>query len=975
MSSGSEYTVVVNDLDAAYAGTTGSPDAGVLRLSTAYVSSTLNWVPARPGETQLVMNSTLAKMSYNIPSNFYLTRTFRVTATNVAEGFDCHDIVLNLDGADVVTTVPAMIQAQNTYPAVGGAGAGPTLGKIYTVKTIDTESSKIQPPSFLPTITGASTVTLTWTSPVPAYLTRLFVNWTPVLPASVLGGLETSYVQPLVYYTEFGATPIVIPDTFIVGQQYLFKFTCEATATTLSMTQNATYTPAYIVSTDPRYPLPTINTPTGATTITHSWTAPAGLATTMTLTWSPSTTTPFITNYIVPGNGSLQSIAIPGFLPNKQYTFTYTFAPDNSGVYDKYIKVVGPYSVLYTPPLVSFSSPVTSSNVPSMQLAWSFSASPTGAPVFVQVGPSDPTSLAPTYTTTVPVGTSNLTVNGLVLGTPYIVNYIVEPDPTGVYGSSNAYYNNTIILNNPVITPSNFTSNGGTTVVLGWSNGIIPAMPGTVSWTTAPGGTGGGGGPVSFTSAQTSLTTSNYTFVIGQPYNFTFRFAQTQFQTHYPATYQLTYVPKYLPHPAITINTPQSLGDGTAVQLSWNQGGIVSSGSVTYGTVGSINATTCNISNYQSNLSIAGLSLGSNYTFNYYFNPDISGIYAGTSGPYLNNPVYVPRGQPYVLPSDIQVSGGTTITLSWQLKMNVGGIAQNVNGVPVTVTWTPTTVSMGTGKTTTANQISITGFEANTATGYWFTLAYARGQSTIAYTTTYPSLNSLPYVPILATPPVPNIYVDPDPTLSHYTSASTANIVLRWTYTAIQPVLAAVSIISLNITTGDTTNIRVEPPLTSVSLDQLTMGLEYKFTLLFDPDITGTVLGTQALFPYVVPLKPDIHVYITPNLQQSGVANVTWTAFITPYDPTATIQRTLNLDTLVDILAIPPSNNKGATQVSVTGIRTLNADGSFAVCQVPKPGDPPLVPGIMYLFQLTFHARQNAPTTWQIISDAPYLSQ
>lgn len=949
MSSGSEYVVVVNDLAAAYGAAGGAGD-GVLRLSTAYVSSTLSWVPARSGETQLVMNSTLAKMSYNFPSNFYLTRTFRVTATNVAEGFDCHDIVLNLDAADVVTTVPAMIQAQNQYP-----GAGPTLGKIYTVRSIDTESSKTQPPSFVPTITGATTVTLTWVTPAPAYLTRLFVNWTPVLPASVLNTLETSYVQPLVYYTEFGTTPIVIPDTFVVGQQYLFKFTCEVTATTLSMTQNVTYTSAYIVPTDPRYPVPIINPPTGATTITHSWTS--SLATTMTLSWTPTTITPFITQ-AVPGDGSLQSIAIPGFLPNKQYTFTYTFAPDNSGVYDKYIKVVGPYSVLYTPPTVSFLPPVTSSNVPSMQLAWSFAEPPAGAPVFVQVSPNDPASLVPSYTATVPAGTTSLAVNGLTLGTAYAITYIIQADVTGVYGSSNVYYPSVVVFNNPVINAANFIISGGTNVTMGWSNGIVPAMPGTLTWAPPS-------GVASFTSTKTSLTTANYPFVIGQPYNFTFSFAQTRSQTHYPATYQLTYVPQYLQRPAVTITPPISVGDGRSVKLSWDQGALVSTGSVVYNIVGALNSTMCNITNYQSNLWIAGLSLGSNYNIAYTFDPDSTGVYGRTT---VNSPTtYVPRGQPYLLPSDIAVSGGTTVTLSWQLKMDVGGVTQNVNGVPVTVTWTPTTASMGLGQTTTANQIFITGFEANGATGYWFTLAYARGQSTVAYTTVYPPLTSPPYPPILKQPQTPVIYVDPDPRVSYATSGSTANIALKWIYldVANHPIVTAVSILALN-TTGAVTNIRVEPYdrnhnlQTSVVLESVTTGLEYDFKFVFDPDTTGTILGSQRNLTYIVPLVPDIATPVLTNVTgSSGTVNITWAAYITPYDPTAIAQSTVMLDTVVNIVATPPLDPI-AVPIVASGIQSLTADKtSFNTYTMSG-----LVSGLTYLFDLTFLSRGTAPTTW-----------
>jgi hypothetical protein len=950
--SSAEYAITASNLDKNYV--MGS-DAGKLSLSTVYVSSSLNWVPPRAAETQVVMNSTAGNVSFNFPSNYYLTRTFRVTATNVAQGFVSDDVVLNLDTADVVTTVPAMIQAQNVY--------GTQQGKVYTIKTIDTDVYKTPPPPFYPTIAGATLVTLTWNPPPPAYLTRLFVNWTNITP----GGAATSYAQPIVYYTNFGTTPLVIPDTFVVGQTYQFKITCEATSTTLSETLTMTYTPTYIQPVVPGIrQYYTVNEPVGATTLIHSWSAnipnnPSNanypVVSYLSITWTPSTATPYLINY--PVTNGLQSYSLSGFLPGKQYTFTYKFSADNSGVYDSWTTTFGPYNILYLAPTVTFTSPVTSSNVGSMSLGWNFVAPSGGAPVFVQVNPSSPSSLVSTYTTIVPAGTSNLTVGNLTLGVPYDISYEIQPDASGVYGQGEyiSAFTSIVVRNNPILTPSNFSASGGTIVTLNWTNAITPAMAGTVAVSLR--GQNSVVHTESFTVADSSLVIHGYTFVVGTSYTFTFTFPQSQ--TNYQAVYQLQYTPAYLPRPPATINAPKAIGSGTSAQLSWVQSSnLISTGHINYYKAASSNISQVPFAINQSNVLVSGLTLGSNYIFNYYFDPDISGIYAGSSN---MGYTYTPKGNPYIAPSSITISGGTTVTLSWQLQTNIDGVIQNVNGVNTTITWIPTTDTMGSGQQTTNNTISIPGFEANEATEYWFTFAFDSGQETVAYSTIYPPLNGVGFIPVLMQPQAPVISVNN--LLSAPTSASTANITVQWAYNYV----AAVNILALNTVTGINTQIRVEPfdqngnPQNSVTLPEVSNGLPYTFTLVFDPDVSGTVLGTQQSLVYTVPLYPRLTVNIYPysNSGNTRNVNVFWTASITPYDSSTTVQTTIPLDTTVDIVATPPPP---ASRISVLGL----------ACSLGTYRLSGLRAGLTYVVDITFHGRQSTPTTWPITIEQEYTA-
>jgi hypothetical protein len=904
-------------------------------VPSVYISSTIHWTTATsPNQPQVYMNSSLAQIYLDFPSNDYLSTSFRIAATNIAQGSDSHDVTLNLDLADIRATIPGVRQIMSNYPSPAGSA--------YTIKGTDINLYKTPPPNIVPVITGATIVSLTWnnTAAFPADLNTLYVHWYPVNNT-----YTTSYNQPVVFYTKFKNTPLLITDTFVVGQQYIFKITCPATATTLTETATVYYTPTYVA------PLGYSVSLSGATTITHSWTSK--LTTTLTISWTPRTASPYVT---IPVNGP-SNITIPSYLPNTIYTFTYSFAPEITGVYDSSNIIVSNYSInsAFLKPTITLNAPVTSSNSASMNLSWTPIIPSTGAPMFLQINPTDPASLVPSVTYNVPYYTSNITVTGLYLGTPYDINYTALPDPTGVYGTF-AYgpvYRNVIVKNNPIINTSNFTASGATSVTLNWSGGIVPTAPGYVTWGTHTS---------NFSQAMSSITLPYNT--VGLSSNFILNFAETS--QHYSVSRTITYTPTYIAPPAVTINQPQMLANasniysGTHMNLSWNNL-LTASGQVSYYYTNiknnqQITSTPVIVpfTANQTSLALSNMIPGSNYTFNYYFNPDTSGVYGPTSN--LNN-TYTPKGQLYV--DNIRASGGTTITLAWDSYiLDDNQRRKALTNVPVTATWTPVTASLKGGYTPSpsSNVIAIPGFEANAATGYWFTLNFAAGNASLPYKTVYPALNALPFQPVLLNPIPPVIYVDS--TKSTYTTGITANIVLVWNYNYV----AAVNILSLNTVTGLNVNIRIDPNTANTySLNDVSNGLPYIFTLSFQPDVSGVYLGYDAKFKYTVPSYPTIN-YIRISTIDQGVVEVQWDATYTLYVPGNRQQQAYPLQTMMSIVATPPPP---ANVVTATDIDSTL--GAYVLVG--------FLPSITYKIDTTFYAMYDGDTqlTWTIVDEQEFI--
>jgi hypothetical protein len=895
----STYDIDVRDLNTSYV-----PSATPLKTSILTVSENVTWVNPRPTQIQCILNPNLGHAVCSFPVMRYFLRRFQVTATNVAKGFDREDVVVNIERNRIVVTTPTMLQTQINYPA--------SAGVYYKVESNDTQWNKNRPPSIIPTITGGTRITMVWPSLSISGLKRVFINWTP----------STSYNQPVIYYTNTGAQPLTLWDAFKVGQEYMFKFTCEETDLYVSEVQTQMYIPSLINSTE----YYKVFTPTGSTNVTLSWRA--DYITKLSVSWQPRTTSEFIVDRAVPIG--MSSMTISGFEPSKKYTFMFVFAPDKTGTING-LTTQFDYVTNYLQPVATFLMPSWSLTEPSLRLSWSLDVP---APMYISIKPSNVDSLSAYYSLLVPENTASATFRGLVLGEPYDIQYIVKPNSTGVYGERDygIVHSHLVLKNNLIIDGSRVVITGATAITINWSGLVFPASSGYISWLDQR---------RDFAATQTSLTI-DYSFVVGEMYTFVITFPETD--AYYESVIQKMYTPAYLPRPAIAILQPaEANSSGSSVQLAWSMPyPLQSSGKVTYySSSGVLMEQIFAIGD--SKIVLTGLVAGYSYLFKYYFNPDTTGVYSGYT---VSGPAFTPKAIPYIDRADILITGGRIITLSWKLKVDLDGVIEQLNGIATNIAWTPATPSLYVHREETVNnQITVPTngnmeFMANTP--YWFTLTFAAGPKSKSLSITHPPQSSSGYIPQLRTPSPPLITIT-----GVGKSQTSADLVLNWIYEAIAPVT-----IIWDQPSGIGLYANIKPYdengqiVSSFQIPEVLNGTTYTFTFQFDQDITGNTLGiTYVNTPYTVPLYPDIEVAIAPySSATTRDVVVTWIATVTRDGVLS------DLDTLVDIIARPPVGYPSIIVYGVPttiGYRKLNN----------------LVANLTYNIEVTFHLTR---TTWPV---------
>lgn len=776
---------------------------------SVYVGSSVGWVYKRSGLGETVINPRLGKVVFSFQANSILTRDFRTTATNFALGYDAVDVTLNLE--DVVVTVPGesliAIQRSTDYGTL-------KYNVPYSISSSDTNKNKVPPGDFTPTsITGGSSVTLTWQQRPPAIV---YITWTP----------STTYNQPAVYTPPLTnrSSSLTIPG-FMAGQQYNFIFSVMPTATTLADVKSVMYTPTYIT------PTCTVQNIYGATTIYASISLSPSIFTDVYVYWTP--TSEAVQPAIISAGTS--DIVIEGFDVNTEYTFTFEVQPDRTGIY-------GPStsSSIFTPTYLDadivVNDPVPLLVSPDLTLSWTFNTSPSD--VVILCYPLDP--LYATLMRVVPAAQQSVTVTGFQVGTVYEIMYFFNPDPSGIYGPYDYVQENIVVKT--YATVSDVVATGGTAVTLSWN--VNPSTGGRIEWLNQI---------RTFNADQTSLTLTNYNFLIGTGYIFNFIFSETENTLVTTAT--KAYTPSYR-NTTIAINQPSPLS-ASSLLLSWRnvEPRTASSGTIRYKkppvpdepdvyiTVPFTNTT---------NVSVTDLELGYEYEFEYNFLADTSGVY----GPLTTTQRYLMKATPRVIITEM--SGGTKITLGWQLVVDIApGTVMPIDDCLVNITWIPATPTLGSGFVTSANGATISGFNADSQTRYRFTFSFQPTQSTFPLTYVHPPLNQPGYLPTLFYPDDPIITTTTD-----IVSPASANLFMSWQFgytsnSMFNKIDTGVTI-TWNIATPTRQPVRVEAGTSNVQIAAFSPGSEYIFTLVFDPNVEGTALGKTAEYIYRVPTYPSV---------------------------------------------------------------------------------------------------------------------
>ena len=778
----------------------------ILTAPYLYVAEncTWNYTSNQNQVPTLVMNQSLGTSVFSFPTNVIWSRTFQVTATNAALGYDVRNITLNLDGIRVPVPLETLLSLRDTA----------VVTNRYSIASSDLNRGKVLPPAFLPSISGATTLTFTWpTASLP--IADVYFVWTPIT-------IESETLAPVCYRHNSPSPSISVPG-FSVSTPYVFEFTCIETSTTITNVLTATTTPSY------RNISVTMATPTGATTVTLSWTITDSniptiqVATPVSITWSPDT----MNNQPSLQAAGITTATIGGFLPSTLYTFTVTASAGGvyagttaSTTYNTNYKDLSPYITVYplqslntgnntvvtlymnftalsatplipppvtdvvlvlTPtdllyPIVTVSVPTVSQYITASYRTQHYNSTP-----FVGVG-SSPAQIC--YTSCVTLGLGAATQ--LVLGQKYSVAYTFVADPTGVYApytlnvpidmSVGPYL---ILQNDLVVTTSPPT--GGTKITFYWTTSYPTAC--TITWTDSNGNlcsdSGAAVGVTQYTSSGDSILGP---FEIGTSYVFTLAFAATA--AYASATVTLNpFVPQYK-NSSVTVYNPQYV-DSSSVLLAWSfDQSPATTCTISYPPpVGSVTVQSQNVTVNtlvtQTSVTVPNLVLGYTYTLGYFFNPDPSGTY----GPFPYEIDYTMKT--HNIAPVITITGGTALKIVWQLY----AVASDNSKVAVTgssmatISWVPATTNIPSGTTQYSSGVTISGFTLDSATRYRFTFNFQETDfhtllTSYVYPPALPALTSLVLVgtPIVSATSVSFVVLVGGYTISTFTSATQTSL-------------------------------------------------------------------------------------------------------------------------------------------------------------------------------------------------------
>jgi hypothetical protein len=471
--------------------------SNVLSVKNIAVANNCSWTYATVNTRQVTMNRAVGMTAMQFPANVIYNRYFKLTATNIADGFSVIDSSINLEKVRVIVKPETLLQLQGT-----------DVVNKYTISTNDSNAFKTRPPNFLPSsYTGGSTVTFTWSS-------------VPIAPVSLTWYPSTSFNQPAIYYPGMGGA-LVVPG-FLTNQSspYMFIADIAATATTISDTRTFAFTP---ISTSPAG-LVSAALPTGATTISLRVTAQ--YLTRVAVSWTPRTSvSPFTNTAALALQPSVpRDITLQGFSPGTTYTFTYAFVSDNNNIYTPYTLTPPAYTPAYLDLGVALRSPVMSESERTVNLSWSM-PSPRTAAVTVTIAPVN--EFYPTIVVPLAAGTTEYSLTAaagaasgsgiLELGQKYSISYAFEPDPTGVYLQLSPLVTHSVIVRAlPTVAIQNPT--GATTVTHGWS--VAPKAGCIIGWSSA--------GTYQTRNVPSTITSAAYQgFIVNTAYTFSYSFPPT----------------------------------------------------------------------------------------------------------------------------------------------------------------------------------------------------------------------------------------------------------------------------------------------------------------------------------------------------------------------------------------------------------------------------------------------------------------
>lgn len=845
---------------------------------------------------QVVMNQAHGTSVFSFPTNSIWSRTFQVTATNAALGYDQVDVLLNLDGIRVPVPLETILNLRSDA----------TLNNQYSITSSDLNRGKKLPRDFLPIISGGTTLTFTWATPPDA---DVYFVWTP-------STFMSATLEPVYYHRSVPPIPITVPG-FSVKTTYVFKFTCMPTTTTIADVRTMTFTPDY------KTLKVAANVPTGATSVTLSWTikdllTSVTVAAPASITWFPNT----FTNQPVSLFEGITSTTISGFVPNTPYVFTVAVDKDSLGLYGSQALTLPTYTTRYLTPTITLP-PLQTINTGTNRIVTLYIDFIYPTPVVstvIVLTPED--RLFPIITVLVPpsqvyntdVGYRTYVTLGikpterLELGQPYSVDYRFSADASGVYGPLTLHLpsytspSHLILQNDLVITTQRPT--GGTKITFNWTVSSPTAC--TITWRD-PSGYTGISPTIDAGITQCTIADTYTDFVIGTPYTFSLTFGATA--AYSSATVTLDpYIPVYLPA-MVLISTPAYI-DSSSASLSWSYVTPAAAGHITYN-----NSQIQTFQATDTSVIISDLVVGHPYEFRFRFAADESGVY-GMYPPGNNDDykVYYTHKTHIIAPT-ITITGGTTLKFVWMLNAVAGdGTLQQVDGAGATISWSPSTPYLNSHNTIVYTSGStISGFTLDNATKYRFTFTFQETAFTLPTTYVY-SQNILPAFYLAGIKSM-----TPQGYASTYSSTK-VSMVFSWEYgyTDNNDIFVPVNT-DVDITWDVPTVTRQPFKQTSkdtniATIPNFLVGETYRFTFSFKPDPTGMTPAYTYVYPQALTLSYPLVDNVTVSNADGDITTLLVSWEVSPATPVTVVAVSTNAS------FYPPSVAAGVQSLTLYGV-------------------------------------------------------